>query len=102
MSYSRLRYHAECPHKFRLAYLDGHREVSSDRFTGEGSRFHEHCETLAMADGTITEEHDDDQPSPEELGAHCQRFNLEMDPGSVPDLVQRFGIRFPAEPLIRP
>ncbi len=46
VSYSRLRCYAECPHKFRLAYLDGHREVSSDRFTGEGSRFHEHCEAF--------------------------------------------------------
>ncbi len=38
--------------------------------------------------------------SHEELGALCQRFNLEMDPGSVPDLIERFGVRFPAEPLI--
>ena len=38
---------------------------------------------------------------PEELGALCQRFNLEMDPASVPGLVERFGVRFPAEPLIR-
>lgn len=43
VSYSRLRYYAECPHKFRLAYLEGNREVSSDRFTGDGSRFHEQC-----------------------------------------------------------
>lgn len=49
VSYSRLRYYSECPHKFRLAYLDGHREVSSDRFTGAGSRFHEHCESYFSA-----------------------------------------------------
>jgi mannose-6-phosphate isomerase-like protein (cupin superfamily) len=33
------------------------------------------------------------------LGALCQRYELEMDPGSVPGLVERFGLRFPAEPL---
>jgi mannose-6-phosphate isomerase-like protein (cupin superfamily) len=37
--------------------------------------------------------------SPGQLGELCQRFALEMDPGSVPDLIQRFGVRFPAEPL---
>jgi mannose-6-phosphate isomerase-like protein (cupin superfamily) len=36
---------------------------------------------------------------PAVLGALCQRYELEMDPGSVPGLVQRFGLRFPAEPL---
>jgi mannose-6-phosphate isomerase-like protein (cupin superfamily) len=36
---------------------------------------------------------------PEQLGALCERYALEMDPTSVPDLVQRFGVRFPAEPL---
>jgi mannose-6-phosphate isomerase-like protein (cupin superfamily) len=39
------------------------------------------------------------QASPEQLGALCQRFALEMDPNSVPDLVRRFGLRFPAPPL---
>jgi mannose-6-phosphate isomerase-like protein (cupin superfamily) len=39
------------------------------------------------------------QASPEQLGALCQRFALEMDPNSVPDLVKRFGLRFPAPPL---
>lgn len=39
------------------------------------------------------------QAGPEQPGALCQRFALEMDPGSVPDLIQRFGVRFPAEPL---
>ncbi len=36
---------------------------------------------------------------PERLGELCQRFSLEMDPDSVPELVRRFGVRFPAEPL---
>ncbi len=39
--------------------------------------------------------------SPHQLGELCQRFALEMDPDSVPGLIQRFGVRFPAEPLIR-
>lgn len=29
-----------------------------------------------------------------------QRYALEMDPGSVPALVERFGLRFPAEPVL--
>ena len=39
------------------------------------------------------------QASPEQLGALCQRFALEMDPNSVPDLIRRFDLRFPAPPL---
>src|SRR5947207_8162588 len=39
------------------------------------------------------------QADPEMLGALCQRFALEMDPGSIPGLVERFGVRFPGEPL---
>ena len=39
--------------------------------------------------------------SPDQLGKLCQRFALEMDPDSVPDLIHRFGVRFPAEPLIQ-
>ena len=39
------------------------------------------------------------QAQPEQLGQLCQRFALEMDPSSLPDLIQRFGVRFPAEPL---
>jgi mannose-6-phosphate isomerase-like protein (cupin superfamily) len=39
------------------------------------------------------------QAGPERLGHLCQRFSLEMDPDSVPELIQRFGVRFPAEPL---
>ena len=37
--------------------------------------------------------------TPEVLGALCGRYALEMDPSSVPDLIQRFGVRFPGEPL---
>ena len=37
--------------------------------------------------------------APEQLGELCQRYALEMDPDSVPDLIQRFGVHFPAEPL---
>jgi mannose-6-phosphate isomerase-like protein (cupin superfamily) len=38
------------------------------------------------------------QARPEQLGALCERYALEMDPDSVPGLVERFGLRFPAEP----
>jgi mannose-6-phosphate isomerase-like protein (cupin superfamily) len=37
--------------------------------------------------------------SPETLGDLCRRYELEMDPESVPGLVERFGLRFPGEPL---
>ncbi len=33
------------------------------------------------------------------LGDLCERYALEMDPGSIPGLVERFGVRFPGEPL---
>jgi mannose-6-phosphate isomerase-like protein (cupin superfamily) len=36
---------------------------------------------------------------PAKLGEICERYGLEMDPTSVPGLVKRFGLRFPAEPL---
>jgi mannose-6-phosphate isomerase-like protein (cupin superfamily) len=39
------------------------------------------------------------QAGPEQLGELCARYELEMDPDSVPGLVERFGVRFPAEPL---
>ena len=39
--------------------------------------------------------------SPDRLKKLCQRFALDMNPDSVPDLIQRFGVRFPAEPLVR-
>ena len=35
----------------------------------------------------------------DELAELCQRFALEMNLGSVSDLTERFGVRFPAEPL---
>ncbi len=36
---------------------------------------------------------------PAELGALCARYALDMDPSSVPGLIERFGVRMPAEPL---
>ena len=36
---------------------------------------------------------------PEALGALCARYELEMDPSTVPDLIQRFGVRFPGDPV---
>jgi mannose-6-phosphate isomerase-like protein (cupin superfamily) len=39
------------------------------------------------------------EANPEQLGELCQRFALDMDPDSVPELVERFGVRFPGEPL---
>jgi mannose-6-phosphate isomerase-like protein (cupin superfamily) len=41
------------------------------------------------------------QAGPEVLGALCERYEFEMDPSSVPGLIERFSLRFPAEPLIR-
>jgi mannose-6-phosphate isomerase-like protein (cupin superfamily) len=38
---------------------------------------------------------------PATFGEVCERFALEMDLESVPDLIERFGVRFPAEPLTR-
>ncbi|HZQ81396.1 MAG TPA: cupin domain-containing protein [Gaiellaceae bacterium] len=37
---------------------------------------------------------------PAMLGALCERYALEMDPESIPGLVERFGVRFPADPLV--
>jgi hypothetical protein len=31
----------------------------------------------------------------------CGRYGLEMDPDSIPTLVERFGLRFPGEPVQR-
>jgi mannose-6-phosphate isomerase-like protein (cupin superfamily) len=36
---------------------------------------------------------------PESLMALCGQFGLEIDPDSVPGLVERFGLRFPGEPI---
>jgi mannose-6-phosphate isomerase-like protein (cupin superfamily) len=41
------------------------------------------------------------QADPEVLGELCERYELEMDPASVPSLLERFGLRFPGEPLTR-
>jgi len=41
------------------------------------------------------------QADPATLGELCQRYALEMDPSSIPSLIERFGVRFPAEPLER-
>ena len=37
--------------------------------------------------------------TPAALGALCQTYGLEMDPTSIPGLIDRFGVRFPGEPL---
>src|SRR4051794_31907065 len=39
------------------------------------------------------------QADPAALGALNERYALEMRPDSVPELVERFGLRFPGEPL---
>ena len=39
------------------------------------------------------------QAEPQTLAELCARYELEMDPGTVPGLVERFGLRFPGEPL---
>jgi mannose-6-phosphate isomerase-like protein (cupin superfamily) len=36
---------------------------------------------------------------PEAVMELCARYELEMDPESVPGLVERFGLRFPGEPI---
>ncbi len=41
------------------------------------------------------------QADPATLGGLCQRYAFEMDPSSIPSLIERFGVRFPAEPLTR-
>jgi mannose-6-phosphate isomerase-like protein (cupin superfamily) len=41
------------------------------------------------------------QTDPATLGELCERYALEMDPASVPGLIERFGVRFPGEPLER-
>ena len=39
------------------------------------------------------------QAEPETLMTLNQRYELEMDPESIPGLVERFGLRFPGEPI---
>lgn len=38
---------------------------------------------------------------PDDLGALCAEYGLEMDPSSVPGLLERFGLKFPGEPVTR-
>ena len=37
--------------------------------------------------------------SPETLAELCGRYELDMDPDSVPGLIERFGVVFPGEPV---
>jgi quercetin dioxygenase-like cupin family protein len=37
--------------------------------------------------------------APEKLAELCARYELEMDPDSVPGLLERFDLRFPGEPI---
>jgi quercetin dioxygenase-like cupin family protein len=39
------------------------------------------------------------QAEPAVLAELCARYALEMDPASVPGLIQRFDLRFPGEPI---
>jgi mannose-6-phosphate isomerase-like protein (cupin superfamily) len=39
------------------------------------------------------------QADPATLGELCERYALEMDPSSVPGLIERFDVRFPGEAL---
>lgn len=37
---------------------------------------------------------------PQALGELCRRYELEMDPSSIPKLIERFGVHFPGEPIL--
>jgi hypothetical protein len=39
------------------------------------------------------------QADPEVMGELCGRYGLEMNPDSVPGLLERFDLRFPGEPI---
>jgi mannose-6-phosphate isomerase-like protein (cupin superfamily) len=39
------------------------------------------------------------QADPAAMGALCERYELDMDPDSVPGLIERFGVRMPGEPV---
>jgi quercetin dioxygenase-like cupin family protein len=39
------------------------------------------------------------QADPQTLAELCTRYELEMNPDSVPELLQRFDLRFPGEPI---
>jgi quercetin dioxygenase-like cupin family protein len=36
---------------------------------------------------------------PQALSELCSRYELEMDPSSIPKLIERFGVQFPGEPI---
>ena len=36
---------------------------------------------------------------PQRFAELCQRYALEMDPGSIPGLVERFDLQMPGEPI---
>jgi quercetin dioxygenase-like cupin family protein len=38
--------------------------------------------------------------APQDFAGLCDRYGLEMRPDTIPDLVQRFGVRFPGEPIV--
>jgi hypothetical protein len=38
------------------------------------------------------------QAPPKVLAGLCERYGLELQPDSVPVLIERFGLRFPGEP----
>ena len=53
------------------------------------------CHAAAVVDmGSIA------QASPQVLDELCSRYKLEMDPSSVPKLIERFGVHFPGEPIL--
>ena len=37
---------------------------------------------------------------PQALGELCGRFELDMDPSSIPKLIERFGVQFPGKPVL--
>jgi mannose-6-phosphate isomerase-like protein (cupin superfamily) len=37
---------------------------------------------------------------PEVMGELCARYELEMQPDSVPGLIERFGVKFPGDPIV--
>jgi hypothetical protein len=39
------------------------------------------------------------EAEPQTLADLCARYELEMDPDSVPGLIERFELRFPGEPI---
>ena len=39
------------------------------------------------------------QAEPQVLAELCARYELEMDPRSVPELIQRFDLQFPGTPI---